>query len=257
MSFTDFISPALGAVGLAVDNENTRKNRNMQKDFARMGIRWKVADAKAAGIHPLAALGANTMPFNPVYGSSVADDLSNIGQDVSRAIDSTRTLKERAEHAKLDLEAKRLQVEGLSVDLQNKRATNPPMATLPGNKLNGTVDVVKARVVGSDEKDLTKEAGVHPGHTYYANGDGSYTPIPSERAKEGIEDMTLAEMQWQFRNLILPKTKPPFLPKGATGWKWKQHKFAWYPVYPRGHKKRSKSVFRKLQERGLKGTPFE
>ena len=34
-----------------------------QEQFARHALQWKVEDAKKAGIHPLAALGASTSPF--------------------------------------------------------------------------------------------------------------------------------------------------------------------------------------------------
>ena len=58
---------ALGSVvsGLFGKSE-ADKNIKYQKQFAQHGIRWKVEDAKAAGLHPLYALGANTHSFTPV-----------------------------------------------------------------------------------------------------------------------------------------------------------------------------------------------
>ena len=77
------------------------QNIQLQKDFAQQGIRWKVEDAKAAGIHPLYALGANTHSFSPVGigttggGDSLGSSIAAAGQDIGRAINVARTKKER------------------------------------------------------------------------------------------------------------------------------------------------------------------
>ena len=39
------------------------------KQFAKRGIQWRVHDAKKAGLHPLAALGAQTTSFSPSFVS--------------------------------------------------------------------------------------------------------------------------------------------------------------------------------------------
>lgn len=67
------------------------RNIQLQREFATHGIRWKVNDATKAGVHPLYALGASTTSFSPVSvgslneGAPMANALSNMGQDVSRA----------------------------------------------------------------------------------------------------------------------------------------------------------------------------
>lgn len=99
-------------------------NIQLQKDFAQQGIRWKVDDAKAAGIHPLYALGANTTSFAPVSVGAVADTsmgnaLASSGQDISRAINSTRTTPEKV----AAINATKLQMEGLQLDNDIKRTT--------------------------------------------------------------------------------------------------------------------------------------
>lgn len=110
-----WISGALGAVGsiagglIGAHNSNNIAAQNiaMQKEFAQNGIRWKVEDAKRAGIHPLFALGANTSSFTPVGGYSgdygVSDALSSMGQSIDRAKQAKMTPAERAvEQAKAD-----------------------------------------------------------------------------------------------------------------------------------------------------------
>lgn len=44
---------------------NTKFMQDEQREFAKMGIQWRVQDAIAAGLHPLFALGANLPSFSP------------------------------------------------------------------------------------------------------------------------------------------------------------------------------------------------
>lgn len=74
-------------------------NYQAQKEFAQNGIRWKVADAKAAGIHPLYALGASTASYSPVSGytgdNGVSEAANQFGQGISRAVQARMTREER------------------------------------------------------------------------------------------------------------------------------------------------------------------
>lgn len=78
------------------ENANER-NYQAQKEFAQQGLRWKVADAEAAGVHPLYALGAQGQSFSPSFvgDTGVGQGLSNAGQDISRAAMTTATNNER------------------------------------------------------------------------------------------------------------------------------------------------------------------
>lgn len=121
-----------------------RKNIQLQREFAQQGIRWKVADAEAAGIHPLYALGAQTMSFNPVSAggpgipgampeTGMANALAASGQDISRAIHATRTQTERDIAYEEALRAAQLRGAWLQNDLlasqihRINQPTNPPM----------------------------------------------------------------------------------------------------------------------------------
>lgn len=88
------------------------KQADLQKDFAQKGIQWKVKDAKAAGIHPLYALGANTVSYSPV--SVGQPDLGAMGADIGQAIDRVSTAPEKAQGA---LGALALERAGLENDL--------------------------------------------------------------------------------------------------------------------------------------------
>ena len=85
---------------LAVSQFN--QNVELQREFAKNGIRWKVEDAKAAGLHPLFAIGGQGAAYAPsavsVGGDSVAEAMSQAGQNVSRAIQAQQTAQEREKH---------------------------------------------------------------------------------------------------------------------------------------------------------------
>lgn len=149
----DLISAGSRLVGGFLDSATADRNRESQEamadrniakqeQFAREGIRWKVHDAREAGIHPLYALGANTTSFSPVSisggsSSNWSDTLGSMGQDVSRAINATRTSSERDEAFQKSAQA--LDLEGKKLDNDIKRASlassvarirdngNPPM----------------------------------------------------------------------------------------------------------------------------------
>lgn len=112
----DFLGAGLGLVGGLIGN-NQRNSQfqqqqllaqqqfQFQMDAAREGIRWRVDDAKKAGISPLVALGAPT--FNPSVSmgglpsmenplAGMGDALGRAGQDISAAVGRTMTDQEKA-----------------------------------------------------------------------------------------------------------------------------------------------------------------
>lgn len=133
----DIISAGGRLIGGFLDRDTANKNRDqemrlaqqnmaLQRQFAQEGIRWKVDDAKAAGIHPLYALGANTTSFSPVSisggsSSNWSDTLGSMGQDISRAMQATRTGPERVDAFTRTAQA--LDLEGKKLDNDIKRAS--------------------------------------------------------------------------------------------------------------------------------------
>lgn len=117
-------------------------NRSAQYDFAKNAIGWKVADAKGAGIHPLYALGANTVSYSPVSlgggpDTSMGSALASAGQDISRAMNATATAKGRADAFTLATQEKTL----TRMDLENQLlATKLKAAVSPGNPPMPTLD---------------------------------------------------------------------------------------------------------------------
>lgn len=67
-----------------------------QREFAQMGIRWRVEDAKAAGLHPLYALGGPSATYSPPpITTGLGDSLRQAGQDLGRALQAQGTTQER------------------------------------------------------------------------------------------------------------------------------------------------------------------
>lgn len=207
--------------------QSADKNIKMQKQFAQQGIQWKVADAKKAGIHPLAALGANTHSFQNVVGDY--SGLASAGQDLGRAIDATRTKSERvdaytAELRKLQIERGQLENSVLRTKLASdlakvKTAGSPPAAPPQNpNLLEGQGDSP-----GIDNQAMERQ-GWNPKAPYMESGNVSelgytrtptgWAPVMSKDAKDRLEEDPMGVIGWNFRNRI-PQTfqqnkTPPF-----------------------------------------------
>lgn len=149
------IGAGASLLGGLMGESGKRRELAQQKEFAQHGIRWRVEDARAAGIHPALAMGASVPSYTPVgLGSSMAEGLSNAGQDVSRAIASTQTMPERADEFTKTSQALTLQRMGLENELlavQIGRAIAPqsppfPMASggynMPGQPASGVTKFV-------------------------------------------------------------------------------------------------------------------
>lgn len=118
-----------GYAGTNIDyvREMWKKNYNAQKEFAQNGIRWKVEDAKAAGLHPLAGLGSGSyytpsgsIGFEQTGGQGQDYSwLADAGQNIGRAIDAKATAEERAKAEEVNDEANFLKLENMR--LQNEQ----------------------------------------------------------------------------------------------------------------------------------------
>lgn len=248
--FDDIIQPVIGGVFDYYNDEQNRdaqdranrQNYEMQKEFAQHGIRWRVDDARAAGLHPLAAVGASPASASPSYTAFQSDLLSNMGQNINRAINATRTQRER------DEEMHRLQIEGARLDnqykqvlIKNAQVTNPPF---PSNDLGINLPGQSSSSSSMIEQIPVPRTASTPGRPYqdfghvadygYARTPYGLSIIPSRDIKERIEDQIIPETAWSIRNNLLPnfsknfptpKTKDYPLPKhmrdkGYKSWRW-------------------------------------
>lgn len=264
----------IGGVGSAISgllgNRSSRKQAAaqaaLQKEFAQNGITWKVEDAKRAGLHPLAALGAQTVPYQPV---TVGQDFSfakDMGQDISRAMMATADAKQRealaAEQMQMNREAhaaniNRIHADTALTEMQTREAAarvgrlssaqiGPPA---PSYRRGGSPNNVGAFVV--DPSRITAHGDVEsveagpptPGFKKYSIGGKrakAVIELPGQQMSESLEGTGIAAPLYVWGHNILrtgeralnaitgdPDTRPKVkLPKGYT-WRWSAFNQAW------------------------------
>lgn len=85
-----------GLFGKRSADNQAAQNAALQREFAQNSIRWRVADAKAAGVHPLFAMGGPSATYSPApITTHMADAISGAGQDLSRAVTAQASQPER------------------------------------------------------------------------------------------------------------------------------------------------------------------
>lgn len=222
----------------AANERIAERNYGMQKEFAQMGIRWKVDDAKAAGISPLAALGAQTHSFAPSAigvqaDNSMGNAMAQMGQDISRAVVSQQTADER--------EMRNLQLASLKLDLQGKEIDNAIRASTLAKTSATQIGPPTPRLGNKgvpSPSNPARDAGQITSYAFMKQDDGGLGVVPSEAAKERTEDDLPQQLNWAIRNQILPYAKgltPPNpkefpLPSGYNLWEWNPVKQAFYPA---------------------------
>jgi len=231
-----------GLIGSGQSQANAAKlnqlNYEHQKEFAQNGIRWRVADAKAAGLHPLAALGAQGASYSPsaVIGDSPDYSfLKDMGQGIGRAMDAKRTQQERIEQEEKsnalfneELKGKQLQnqetetrIQQMKWDMAMDAARNaersvrtqqqvPAMPSLgrDGSVIAGQGDATSpagieskpAEIVVNDPQTRTAEAGTHPDKRWLRTSNGGYQPVRSEAAQQALEDDVVGSFRYDVRN---------------------------------------------------------
>lgn len=246
MSATEIIGPVVGGLlGLAggaasanAQREMMQKNIDLQEEFAKNGIRWKVEDAKRAGIHPLAALGAGTTSFSPISvgDTSMGSAFSDFGQDISRAIQATSTSDEREqkfmdlklEHGQLENDLLRSQIARI-----NSAQVGPPMAAVSNSEMprltgRGYVEEKPLERIHSSPGRPEQEVGSVTDYGYARTSHG-YALVPSQDVKNRVEDQLVPETMWSVRNNFLPNFSPDKYkpnprdyppPPGYNDWKW-------------------------------------
>lgn len=148
-----------------------QQNLEQQEKFAKQGISWKVADAQAAGLHPLAALGAQTTSYQPVSVGDLAlpkTSFGEMGQDLGRAMSAGQNQVERDSNmgsavAKVaqtfQLEKMNLENELLKTSIAKERAQLPPPMPLsvpiprPGPPRTVAGDAIKDKDIEQQSSD--------------------------------------------------------------------------------------------------------
>lgn len=193
-------------------------NARLQREFAKMGIRWKAEDAKAAGLHPLSVLGTNTASGSPIhvsggsYGrgrrSPRGELYRSMGQNLSRAMMTMQTKEERAvESASRALRLKRMQLENELLQRQIDQHQKPAMPDAVemyrkgGMKSQGNYDIP----IASHEKGyFGKEKGNIPSWQYTTMPDGSQVKVASIDYMRRALEIPGAGLEWYTNVKLAP-----------------------------------------------------
>lgn len=225
------------------------QNANLQREFAKHGIQWRVADAKRSGIHPLAAVGASTHTASPVALGADHSGIARSGQDISRAMQTAfqgKSKQMQLYNAKVrELNIKNMELRnGLlaSQIARNQQAGQVPRTGIGGPMLvDGQSDtelaappgmvitMPKRRTVSGPRP--SEELGAVPDSSWVRTGKG-WARVPSKQAKELTEDMWIPSIQWQIRNQIADmygqKRHPPVKLRKGHYWRYQPMTGNWF-----------------------------
>ena len=176
--------------------EHADREYRRQKEFAQKGTTWKINQARAAGLSPLAVLGGGSSFYSPsaqIGGSQGESIATGLGQSISRAASAYRSPDQR------------------NKELENLAVTN---AKLKNEFLRAKIRSEGRRLQGSNQglldvraqRVLKHEPGrpdLNPGavaDTGFARTKTGLAPVPGELVKERIEDQLIPETMWALRN---------------------------------------------------------
>lgn len=244
---------------MAWAREQFQRNEDLQREFAQNGVRWRVADTVAAGLHPLAALGASgsmyspsTTAFNsynvdhgrPGIGPDIGASLSQMGQGVSRAMSAAMTKSERATTAfevarqAQQLEQGDLQNQLLRSQLYRMNYNSPAM---PGGPSNAPLQTAGQPVpIGGTSGPVAYDNE----YRVLKSTTGGYVTHPSEFSKAEDEFGAPLGTEFLVRNRLFPmlgSTPPKAITDAArrdgfNGAYWDYLKGEWHGTTDRSGK---------------------
>jgi len=183
------------------------KNEALQREFAQQGLRWKVADAQAAGLSPLFAVGGAGAAFSPnpiTVGGQDNDFGERMGQSVARAVSGQSTSAEKALNVAqlrvLESQADKNQAEAFYYASQASRGVQsggqsgsfPPVLG-PAAGIDGMVTPKAPDAIAPRVNDASLSATQNPFWERHQLGDGTVIDLPrsDEGPAEAAENPTL------------------------------------------------------------------
>lgn len=217
----------------AAENDRFIQNLAAQREFAQHGIQWKVADARAAGIHPMFALGASTTSYAPQALGDIGTDMrKSMGQDIARAASAIGSTDQKETDQQKAMGALQLERAGLENELLKSQITRvrqdtvksqPSVVPTPG----GGVALLGGDVPQGAANDPIKAApgpehvGVDPGATWLHNPNFSDAQKTEDRYGDIGEEVKgafinfPADLYWNMMN------SPTFYgPLSRAGARW-------------------------------------
>ena len=172
-----------------------KRNIAFQREFAQSGLQWKMEDAKKAGIHPLAAIGAPTSsPTTAIQPESMGKSLSRAGEKLVQHKANELALEEaRIRNKKIQKEMDYIdeQIKSSQHARQNQGGAGYTAndQTAPGNvAFPGTSEeYVGPQATAQDREDLQGEVLGEIGNIKKAFGKGlrHARDFPEDRKRAG------------------------------------------------------------------------
>lgn len=219
-----------GGKAAKAQREANDKNAALQREFAQSGIQWRVEDARKAGVHPIYALGAQTMSAAPSYvgetqmGSAIAE----AGQDIGRAVQAgssaigrmdTRLAQLGLERAELENDLLRSQIAKTTAQIGPPIPMGVDSFNMPGQGDSGVKTVPMERIASAHAPYL--EAGPVTDVGFTRTDGGGLAPVYSADAKTRLEDDWGGMLAWNIRNRLLPSMGFSHdMPKPPKGHAW-------------------------------------
>jgi len=190
--------------------QQAQRNIDMQREFAQHGVRWRVEDAKAAGVHPLFALGGSGAAFSPnpiVVGhenEALGRGISNMGQNLSRAIGAQETQEQRL--------ARELQMEavlaGITKDYAQasywqNMAANLRQGNKAGSPFPGSGDIQTQPFIRGTIEERKLEDIVKMNPSQFTSRDSGMPGVAAARGSVGFHEFTSPNGRFKF---LLPET---------------------------------------------------
>lgn len=255
---------------MAWAREQFDRNEALQREFAQNGLAWRVQDARNAGLHPLAAIGAQGASAAPIsvggggqynvdFGRSPRDDtgqilgrgLSDMGQNIGRAYMASQPPEAKVLTAfELARQAQQLEHGSLQneyIKLQIARAARPGAGDSGGGGvmtgpqvMSGQFENKPAEIPPSDPTNPAATAGTYSENKWHRTPNGGWASSPASHLNID-EPGSPGYFGYMWRNGLMPylswatgdKSAAPGndrLPRGAIG--WVHHFGEWYPKYP-------------------------
>lgn len=234
-----------------IARENAERQYQIQKEFAQSGIQWRVADAKAAGLHPLAALGAAPASYSPASyvgadrlpaDRDIGSSLSQMGQGIHRAAHAASSKEDRAlESYNSQMRIMNLEKAGLENRLLESQITASQAALLRAGTGPGIpTGPSYSPTLGKHEMKPAEVTEARPGQPHLEAGPAGpgsrhqqIGPAVVNMPAQGTQIDELSSPGWasyQFWNTVAPffsqaardRSRPAAstLPKGYTEWMW-------------------------------------
>lgn len=124
MPFGSIVAGIGSIFGGLLGSKDAEKDRQLQLDMAKNRISWTAADARKAGIHPLAALGASYPGYTPVgspLGQGVARGAEHLGRAADQATKKSDPVAASAIRVN-DAQARLLEAQAQTLTLETKLA---------------------------------------------------------------------------------------------------------------------------------------